>query len=117
MGRIRANVDVNGRESWTLFDSGARNTYVIPSVCGAAPNGGFFPRPTHSKLGGETKSSSQAAVLVARVGGKPIHTEAMVIDPEMRKDERGREDIESTPSEPSRCSSGCIRPRTAPRKR
>ena len=32
MGRIRQMIAVDGRECWTLFDSGARNTYVIPAV-------------------------------------------------------------------------------------
>jgi hypothetical protein len=31
MGRIR-QIKVDGQECWTLFDTGARNTYVIPSV-------------------------------------------------------------------------------------
>jgi hypothetical protein len=30
MGRIRQMIAVDGRKCWTLFDSGARNTYVIP---------------------------------------------------------------------------------------
>nr|VFJ95562.1 MAG: hypothetical protein BECKLFY1418B_GA0070995_10718 [Candidatus Kentron sp. LFY] len=25
-------LDVNGRDSWTLFDTGAGNTYVLPAV-------------------------------------------------------------------------------------
>ena len=89
MGRIRQMVDVNGRDSWTLFDSGARNTYVIPVVA-AQLSTVTLPRPTYSKLGGETKASSQAAVLVAQVEGKPIHTEAMIID-RIGRDEDGRE--------------------------
>ena len=32
MGRIREMIDVNGRNSWTLFDTGARNTYILPAV-------------------------------------------------------------------------------------
>lgn len=32
MGRIRQMINVKGRESWTLFDSGARRTYVVPAV-------------------------------------------------------------------------------------
>ena len=32
MGRIRQKIKVDGQECWTLFDTGARNTYVIPSV-------------------------------------------------------------------------------------
>jgi hypothetical protein len=72
-------VKVGGKESWTLFDSGARNTYVIPNVAARLAIT-ELPRPTYTKLGGETKSSSRAAVLTGELAGKPFHTEAMVID-------------------------------------
>src|SRR5713226_7901202 len=32
MKRIRQTIKVDGQECWTLFDTGVRNTYVIPSV-------------------------------------------------------------------------------------
>jgi hypothetical protein len=32
VGRIRRAIDVDGRTFWTMFDTGARNTYVGPSV-------------------------------------------------------------------------------------
>ena len=32
MGRIRQDIKVKGKKCWTLFDSGARNTYVVPAV-------------------------------------------------------------------------------------
>src|SRR2546423_4379850 len=32
MGRIRQTIKVDGQECWTLFDTGARNNYVTPSV-------------------------------------------------------------------------------------
>ena len=79
MGRIRQVISVQGRDTWTLFDSGARNTYIIPDVA-ARLSTTALPHPTCTKLGGETKSSSQVAVLVGEVDGKPFHTEAMVID-------------------------------------
>ena len=79
MGRVRQMIRVDGRDAWTLFDSGARNTYVVPEVAAllATTN---LPRPTHSRLGGETKISTVATVLVGEIEGKPFHTEAMVID-------------------------------------
>ena len=79
MGRIRQMIRVDGREAWTLFDSSARNTYVVPEVAAllATTN---LPRPTYSRLGGETKMSTVAAVLVGEIEGKAFHTEAMVID-------------------------------------
>ncbi|MCL0050993.1 aspartyl protease family protein [Dehalococcoidia bacterium] len=79
MGRIRQTINIYGRNVWTLFDTGARNTYIIPDVA-AQLTITSLPRPTYTKLGGETKVSSQAAVLVGEIDGKPFHTEAMVID-------------------------------------
>jgi hypothetical protein len=62
-----------------LFDSGARNSCIVPDVA-ARLSTTDLPRPTFTKLGGETKASSRAAVLVGEVEGKAFHTEAMVID-------------------------------------
>lgn len=72
-------ISVQGKERWTLFDSGARNTYIVPDVAARLATT-ELPRPTYSKLGGETKSASQVAVLVGEIAGKPFHAEAMVID-------------------------------------
>ena len=79
MGRIRQMISVQGRNVWTLFDSGARNTYIIPDVAAQLAKT-TLPHPTYTRLGGETKVSSQAAVLVGEIDGKLFHTEAMVID-------------------------------------
>lgn len=88
MGRIRQMIDIDGKKSWTLFDSGARNTYIIPEVAEKLSTV-KLPRPTFTKLGGETKESSSAALLVGEIEGKPFHTEAMVID-RIGTDEEGR---------------------------
>lgn len=79
MGGIRRMIDVQGQSAWTLFDSGARNTYIVPGVAAQLTTTPLL-RPTHTKLGGETKMSSEAAVLVGEIEGRPFHTEAMVID-------------------------------------
>ena len=79
MGRIRQMIRVDGKDAWTLFDSGARNTYVVPEVAALLATT-KLPRPTHSRLGGEIKTSTVAAVLIGEIEGKAFHTEAMVID-------------------------------------
>ena len=88
MGRIRQMIRVDGRDAWTLFDSGARNTYVVPEVAALLATT-KLRRPTHSPLGGETKMSTVAAVLVGEIEGKAFHTEAMVID-RIGTDEQGK---------------------------
>lgn len=50
MGRIREMVKVNGSEFWTMFDTGARNTYVVPAVARLLTTS-ESPRPIRSALG------------------------------------------------------------------
>ncbi|HIJ65644.1 MAG TPA: hypothetical protein HPP77_06785 [Candidatus Hydrogenedentes bacterium] len=88
MGKIRQTIRVNGKDSWTLFDSGARNSYIVPDVARHLKVTDL-PLPTRTKLGGETKVSSQAALLVGTIADKPFHTEAMILN-EIGADEDGR---------------------------
>ena len=78
MGRIRQLIAVDGRKCWTLFDSGARNTYVIPSVAELL-NTSQTPRPIKTALGGGIKVTNTEAVLHANIEGHPISTYALVI--------------------------------------
>src|SRR2546421_4902741 len=79
MGRIRQMIDVHGRPSWTLFDSGARNTYIVPEVA-ALLSPVQSSHPFRAALGGSVQETSTTAVLDAEVEGHPISTHAMVID-------------------------------------
>jgi hypothetical protein len=78
MGRIREYIQVNGKKCWTLFDSGARNTYVIPEVASLLART-KLPKPFKSALGGKVRKTSMAALLVAQVEGHNISTNAMVV--------------------------------------
>jgi len=87
MGRIRQSIKVDGRECWTLFDTGARNTYVIPSVAELLKV--RVPTPTvRTALGGTVKETNSATVLNAEIEGHPITTHALVLD-EIGKDDNG----------------------------
>jgi hypothetical protein len=71
-----------------LFDTGARNTYVVPSVAQV------LSTPTTSRvfrtaLRGEVKETNTSAILEAEIEGHPIATHALVID-EIGKDENGK---------------------------
>ncbi len=81
-------IKVDGRECWTLFDTGARNTYVVPSVADVliTPE---TPHPIRTALGGEVKESKRTALLQAEVEGHLISTHAMVVD-QIEADEEGR---------------------------
>jgi hypothetical protein len=87
MGRIRQMIQVNGRECWTLFDTGARNTYVTVDVASVLTTT-KTRRPFRSALGGTVKETTETALLEAEVEGRWISTHAMVID-EIGEDEEG----------------------------
>ena len=87
MGRIRQMINVSGRECWTLFDTGARNTYVVPEVALLLTTS-KIRKPFRSAIGGEVKETTETALLEAEVEGRRISTHAMVID-EIGNDENG----------------------------
>jgi hypothetical protein len=80
-------IAVDGRECWTLFDSGARNTYVIPTVADLLKTS-TTPRTIRTALGGTIKETNTEAVLHANIEGHPISTYALVI-PSIGNDEDG----------------------------
>jgi len=79
MGRIRQMINVHGRESWTLFDTGARNTYVVPAVASVLTTSDLS-HPIRMALGGEVREINKTALLEAEVEGLPMLTHAMVLD-------------------------------------
>jgi hypothetical protein len=88
MGRIRQNIKVNGKKCWTLFETGARNTYVVPAVAALLAN--FkLPKTFKSALGGSKKKVTTGADLIAEVEGKKLFTHAMVVDV-IGQDEEGK---------------------------
>jgi hypothetical protein len=88
MGRVREYIDIKGRKCWTLFDTGARNTYVVPEIAALLVTS-QLAKPFRSALGGKVREASQAAVLDAEVEGHKVSSHAMVID-EIGKDEDGK---------------------------
>lgn len=87
MGRIRQMISVNGQNSWTLFDTGARNTYIIPKVASLLTTS-KLKKSFRSALGGKIKETTETALLEAEVEGHRISTHAMVID-DIGNDENG----------------------------
>ena len=89
MGRIRLNIDVEGHDCWTLFDSGARNSYITKS---AAIGSIVIPLKESRAfaLGGKAHKIDTACFIQARVEGKPVEFQANVVDA-IGKDEDGRD--------------------------
>src|SRR5437588_2403765 len=88
MGRIRQTIKVDGLECWTLFDTGARNSYVIPSIAQILTTS-KLAHAYRTALGGEVKETNTAAILDAEIEGHLITTHALVIE-NIGKDEDGR---------------------------
>lgn len=88
MGRIRELIKVKGLEFLTLFDTGARNTYVIPAVANVLVTSAI-PHPLRTALGGSVKEINLSALLEAEVEGRFILTNALVVD-KLGADENGR---------------------------
>ena len=88
MGRVREYIQVDGKKFWALFDTGARNTYVVPAVAAVLPSG-KLPKSFRSALGGEIKKISRWATLNAEVQKHKVSTHAMVID-EIGNDDDGK---------------------------
>jgi len=80
-------IKVNGRECWTLFDTGARNTYVVNSVSSLLITS-KIKKPFRSAISGEVRETTETALLEAEIEGRRISTHAMVID-EIGNDENG----------------------------
>jgi len=88
MGRIRANVAVDGRNYWTLFDTGARNTYVVQALASQLPT--FeLEKPEPVSLGGKAHKVMKECRLVCLVEGLPVRTHARVLE-EIGRDEEGK---------------------------
>ena len=79
MGRIRRNIEVNGKNYWTLFDSGARNTYITNQAAKGLP---VFKRKTHEpvKLGGQMHDVTEDCSIEGLIDEYPITIQARVLD-------------------------------------
>jgi hypothetical protein len=86
MGRIREYIKVDGKKCWTLFDTGSRNTYVVPSVASRLVTA-KLPKPFRSAL--TVKKAVQGAILNAEIEGHKISAHAIVLD-EIGQDEDGK---------------------------
>ena len=80
-------IAVDGRDCWTLFDSGARNTHVISSVAELLETSPTV-RPMRTALGGSIKEANAETILHAVIEGHPVSSYALVLN-DIGKDEDG----------------------------
>lgn len=88
MARVRANIIVKGHNCWTLFDTGARNTYVVRDLTSLLPT--FeLEKPEPVSLGGKTHRVTKICWLTCLVEGLHVRTHARVLEG-IGKDEEGK---------------------------
>ncbi|MCH8317697.1 MAG: hypothetical protein IIA88_04265 [Bacteroidetes bacterium] len=79
MGRIRTNIKIGQKNFWTLFDSGARNTYIIEEIARELTTI-VLKNPRPVSLGGETHNVVQTSLLECEIEGLPIEDNALVLN-------------------------------------
>ena len=89
MGRIRINLEIDGRTCWTLFDSGARNSYITRHAADGLTQLSLS-EPTPIRLGGGVQEIRAACLVHTKIDGHALHFQAGVLD-EIGHDEDGRE--------------------------
>lgn len=88
MGRIRLNIEIEGHDCWTLFDSGARNSYITKD----AAHGSVvltLREPRSFALGGKSHRITESCLVAARVEGHSVEFHANITD-EIGRDEDGK---------------------------
>ncbi len=79
MGRIRKYIDVGERKCWALFDTGARNTYVVNEVASSLQTFDF-PEPNPVSLGGKAHSVLKGCTLICKVEGYNVVVHGRILD-------------------------------------
>lgn len=79
MGRIRLNIEVNGKKCWTLFDSGSRNTYIISNRASGL-SAKLMKQTRFVALGGKDHSIKKICILEAKIEDKTVDMDAYIID-------------------------------------
>ena len=88
MSQVRTNVIVAGHNYWTLFDTGARNTYVVQDLVPLLPS--FeLETPEPVSLGGKVHKVMKECRLVCLVEGLSVRTRARVLE-KIGTDEEGK---------------------------
>jgi len=79
MGRIRKYIEVGDRNCRTLFDTGARNTYVVKEVASSLQVFDF-PEPNPVSLGGKVHNVVKGCTLICKVEGYNVVAHARILE-------------------------------------
>jgi len=89
MGRIRTEMEIDKEQRLTLFDSGAKNSYVTDTVASGL-DAKDLPAARTVAIGGRQHQVQQACLVIGRLDGHWIEFQAGVVD-EIGRDDDGRE--------------------------
>lgn len=88
MGRVFAEVQLDGQELWAIFDTGSRNSYVVRSSVVGLPTQPVSP-PQKVGLGGTTRVLTEGCNINATIESKRVFFQAFILD-DMGTDLAGR---------------------------
>jgi hypothetical protein len=88
MGRVRREILIGERPCWCLFDTGARNSYVIKEIAVALPSIDLVA-PQAVALGGRVYDVRQECLFTCLIEGLPVTIHARVLE-EIGTDEEGK---------------------------
>lgn len=78
MGRVFDETRVNGHSWWTIFDSGASNSYLTASAARSLKPKPL-PNPFTARIGGRSQKIKGVCEVMGSVQGKPVVVQAFVL--------------------------------------
>jgi len=88
MGRVRTEIVVGERHCWCLFDTGARNSYVVRDLA-TSLSAITLETPQAVALGGSVHKVIQECLFACLIEGLPVTIHARVLE-EIGTDEEGK---------------------------
>ncbi|MBI4027768.1 MAG: hypothetical protein HY360_22470 [Verrucomicrobia bacterium] len=88
MGRVYTEIRENGHGLWTLFDTGAKNSYILRSALGSLTTH-RLAQPMRVAIGGQDREFDEVCIPNAYIEGKFVNLMAYVID-QLGNDDHGR---------------------------
>lgn len=92
MGRIRGEIVVGGQKRWTLFDSGARHSYIMADAAPPSDIKSLLVERTMA-LGVTSHRVRQVCLVFAEVEGHLLDFEANVMEEIGRDEDGGRIEV------------------------
>ena len=92
MGRVFDETRVNGHNWWTIFDSGASNSYITAAAARSLKPKPI-PNPFIARVGGRSQKIEDVCEVMGSVRGKSVVVQAFVI-PRLGQDRASGRQIE-----------------------